>query len=72
MRIEVNSKSLDILGRSVWERIAEPKTKRSAFAIAKKESKKAIETEVICFDDDGDVCGHSFYQKGKLKIDMSI
>lgn len=72
MKIEVSNKRLDALGRSVWDRIASPKTKRQAFAIAKKASKKSIETEVLCTDEDGDVCGHYYFEKGKLKIDMAV
>lgn len=40
MKIEVSNKRIDALGRSEWDRIALPKTKRDAFVIAKKKVKK--------------------------------
>jgi len=72
MNIEVRNKQLDSLGRSEWDLVDRPKTKSKAFSIAKKESKTSIETEVVCTDDYGEIVGHYYFEKGKLKIDMSV
>jgi len=72
MKIEISNKRLDNFGRNEWDKIAVVKRLSKAFAIAKKESKKSLETEVRCIDEDGDVCGHYYFRKGKQTINMSV
>lgn len=72
MNIEVSNKTLDALGRSEWTLVATTIRKSRAFKIAMRESKKSLETEVLCKDDEGEVIGHYYFQNGKMTIDMSV
>lgn len=73
MKYEVCKKSIDKLGRSEWTCVKNTASKKEAVSYAKLSSVKAYyETEVRGFDDDGDVCFHAYYEKGKLKIDMAV
>jgi hypothetical protein len=61
----------DIDPRREWVFIKEVVKLKTAVGIAKKSSlKKWHEIEITGFDDDGELVYHSYYQKGKLEINM--
>jgi len=68
------SESADTNPRREWDWLGEAHTLRKAQAIAKRVSKMKMwhEVELQGFDEEGERVYHSYWQNGKLEIDMGL